>query len=402
MSSEDDVLVEGQFEPNDSVQRMLSSVVGDLGQSIQIWPAGTPPHDMEFQVDSLASHGAEVVVVGPETPIVQALAVASSIDERQPGMSSILVASRSTDLLDQAIRAGASGILDPLALDSEIREVVENARSRAQRRQAHLGSDASRPSPNRVIPVLAAKGGVGKTTISTNLASALAKEFPRQVVIVDIDIQFGDVCSNLGIDPTNTLTDTLQYGEHLDITTLKAFLTPAQSDQLFVLAAPHTPMDAEPLSAAHVGRVLRLLKAEFRFVVIDTSPGIDEVALEALDVGTDLVILTSMDVPSVRAAAKELDALRQLGMEHLNWHLVLNRANSKVGLSEDDIELALGRPIDTRIPSTRAIPMSINQGEPLVVGDPRLPASRAIIELAHRVAGVEVERAGFLRRRSGK
>ena len=402
MSLDDSTMTGEEFEPSDSLQRMLTTVVGDLGRSVQIWPVSTPPHDVSFQVDRMAALGAEVVVVGPELTIVDALAVVRNFDERQPGVSPILVASRSTELLEQALRAGAAGILDPVAPDSEIREILAEARSRALRRREHLGIDGSLKSPNRVVPIMAAKGGVGKTTVSTNLASALALGFPREVVIVDIDVQFGDVCSNLGIEPVSTITDTIQYGDRLDATTLKAFLTPAQSDRLFVLAAPHTPMDAERLTAAHVGHVLRLLKDEFRFVIIDTSPGIDEVALEALDVASELVLLTSMDVPSVRAAAKEIAALRQLGMEHLNWHLVLNRANSKVGLSDQDIEITLGHRIDARIPSTRAIPISVNQGEPLVIAEPRSPASKVIIELANRIAGIEADRSGLLRRRSSK
>lgn len=135
-------------------------------------------------------------------------------------------------------------------------------------------------------------------------------------------------------------------------------------------------------------------------MVVDTSAGLDEMTLETLDAATDLVVLTSMDVPSVRATAKELDALVLLGTDRLPWHIVLNRSTSKVGLNADDIEVTLGHPIDVRVPSSRSVPSALNHGTPIYETDPRSPVSKAVGDLADRVAELETQRTGFLRRRS--
>lgn len=353
---------------SEDLATVLSNVLGGLDHTVQIW-LEPDLGKIEFEVDRLAASGTHVVVIGSEFAIEESMTIAANFDERHPAVSTVLVARRSPELLERALRVGVAGLIDPLAADAEIREVIVDARDRSRRRIEHQGGPGG-PPINRVIPVLAAKGGAGKTTVAVNLAVALSELHPEEVVIVDADVQFGDVTTNLGIEPLETIIDTLQYGSEIDLTTLKAFLTPACDGRLFVLAAPNSPAQADDLSAGHIGTVLRLLRQEFRFVIVDTSAGIDEATLEALDAATDLVVLASMDVPSVRAAAKELDALRLLGMERLDWHLVLNRANSKVGLSQHDIEATLGRPFDAVIPSARAVPMSVNQGEPIVASDP--------------------------------
>ncbi len=165
-------------------------------------------------------------------------------------------------------------------------------------------------------------------------------------------------------------------------------------------AAPDHPGQADEITPECIHRVLSLLARDFTYVVVDTAAGLDEIALETLDAATDLVILTSMDVPSVRATAKEIDALILLGSDRLPWHVVLNRATSKVGLSVDDIELTLGHAIDIRIPSSRSVPTALNHGAPVYETDSRSPVSRAFGNLADRTADIEASRSGFLRRRS--
>lgn len=385
---------------DDDLRAAIEGALGRTDDRIATWTS-TSMDDAE--IEAVAGSGTEVIVVGPSVPTDVGLWVARAIDERHPWISVLLITNRTTEVLERALRSGAAGIIDPGATGDEVSEAIEAAKVRSRRRHDQLGLDHGSRSTNRVVPVLAAKGGVGKSMLATNLAHALASMFPGEVVIVDGDIQFGDVTSNLGVDPSETMSGTLRFGADLDATTLKAFLTPVgPSGELFVLPAPLSPAQADDLTASHFGNVLRLLHQEFRYVVIDTSAGIDEITLEALDVATDLVVMTSMDVPSVRAATKELDALRMLGMEHLEWHVVLNRANAKVGLSVDDIEATLGRRISAQIPSTRAIPVSVNKGEPLVIYDPRLPASKAILALAATIAGVEEHRSGLKKWRSGR
>ena len=378
----------------------MRHALGAEVDAVSVWPGGFGTGDLDRAVEELAEEQAEVVIIGPGVNFDLALAVAEKFDLDHPDVSVVLVAGATTENLEAAMHSGARGLLAPDAPEAEIHSVVSKAIAVARRRRDLTGGGSGDRPTNRIIPVLAAKGGSGKTTLATNLAVSLARDYPGDVVIVDGDIQFGDVASAFGIDPEFSIADTLQYGEELDTTTLKAFLTPRQSANLYVLAAPDSPALADDLKPAMVGHILRLLAEEFSYIVVDTAAGIDEFTLEALDAATDLVLLTSMDVPSVRASVKEMQALHLLGMDRLPWHTVLNRATAKVGLSVDDIELTLGRPIDVRIPSSRSVPLSVNRGEPLALADSRSAAGRAFADLARRTGGVPLENnAGWLRRR---
>jgi len=388
---------------NDEFQaRLREAAAEELGRSVLSWPGPVDYGQLEAAVADMAKGDPEVVLVGPGLDLESAAAVAEQFDRSFPHVSVVLVATPSTTTLERAIQAGARGVLDPAAPAEEIRQTVDRALE-ASRRRSSTGGAAAGPRPrNRVMPVLAAKGGVGKTTVAVNLAVALGERFPGEVVLVDLDLQFGDVATALGVDPTHTIADTLTLGKSLDSTTLKAFLTPKKSANLYALCAPDHPGQADELNPEHIRRVLSLLARDFTYVVVDTAAGIDEIALETLDAATDLIVLTSMDVPSVRATAKELDALMLLGTDRLPWHVVLNRATSKVGLSVDDIEATLGHAIDVRIPSSRSVPTALNHGAPIYETDSRSPVSRALGNLADRTADVEESRTGFLRRRSNR
>ncbi len=231
----------------------------------------------------------------------------------------------------------------------------------------------------KVIAVISPKGGSGKTAVSSNLAVALAQRFPGRVVAVDLDVQFGDLATALSLTPEYTLAQ-LARSTHIDATTVKLFLTPYQKN-LFVLAAANDPADADSIGHAHVSTVLPLLARAFDFVIVDTPAGLDERTLAAIEQATDLLLVSSLDVTSIRSLKKAIDALDHLGIK-ANRQLVLNRADAKVGLDPSDAEAALGMKISCAIPSTREVPLSLNLGTPVVVSEPRSPVAKQMQQLA--------------------
>jgi pilus assembly protein CpaE len=159
---------------------------------------------------------------------------------------------------------------------------------------------------------------------------------------------------------------------------------------LFALCAPEDPGAGERITGAMVGTIIEALAKEFRYQVIDTSAGLEEHTLVALDRATDVVIVVDLDVPSVRGARKLMEALDVIGLHHAQRYLVLNRADSKVGLKLDEVVAALNVPIDVTLPSSRAVPLSYNEGRPLVISHPRHPFSRGIRSLAERIVQAPV------------
>ena len=218
-------------------------------------------------------------------------------------------------------------------------------------------------------------------------AVALAQTAPGRVVLVDMDVQFGDVANYLRILPDQTLADAVAI-DGLDALTAKVLLT-AHDSGLYVLCAPSDPAVGERISAEKCATVLKLLTKEFEYVVVDTSAGLTEQTLAALEVSSDIVFVCSMDIGSVRSLRKELEALDELAMTSQGRHFVLNRADSRVGLQASEIEQTVGLPISISIPSSRAVPLAVNQGVPLVLADARSAVSRSINQLLQPLGVVD-------------
>lgn len=238
----------------------------------------------------------------------------------------------------------------------------------------------------KLIVVVSPKGGSGKTAVSSNLATALAQEHPGRVVAVDLDLQFGDLSLALSVNPEHTLAQ-LARTAHLDATTIKLHLT-AASNGLFVLAGATDPVDAEHIGHEHVSTLLPLLAQNFDYVVVDTPAGLDERTLAALECATDVLLVSSLDVTSIRSLRTARDAFDQMGIT-AQRQLVLNRADSKVGLAPTDAEDVMGMDIACSIPSSRSVPISLNVGEPVVISEPKSAVAKQFRELAGLYAPID-------------
>ncbi len=174
------------------------------------------------------------------------------------------------------------------------------------------------------------------------------------------------------------------------------FLTRHESG-LFVLAAPESPGEGEEVVESRARRVISLLASEFAFVLVDTPAGLTEHTLGALELSTDIVLVCDMAVAGARGMRKVLDALDCLCMTKADRHIILNRADSDVGLDPADVENILGQPIDVELPSTRSMPLSMNQGTPLLTAAPRSEATRRLLEVVGRFADIQApSRSGGL------
>jgi pilus assembly protein CpaE len=389
----------------DFEQRVRDAFDGELHGPLRYWRDEllVDPSDA---VRELGGRDVEVVALGPDVATDDALALATAFDQSRPDISVVIIAPPSTDLLQEALRAGARDVIAPDMAPADLRAAIERAFDTAtHRRRVFDGDDfgAAEGDHRRVVMALCPKGGAGKTTISTNLALALAQVAPGEVVILDLDVQFGDVASALGLRPDLTLADAVRSIDTLDATSLKAHLTIHPQDDLFVLCAPATPTEADEITIDQVERVVELLTQSFKYVVVDTASGLDENTLAALEFATDLLLISATDVPSIRATVKEIEALRVIGKPQHLWHFVLNRADARTGLTIPAIERTVGINVDVAIPSSRSVPLSLNQGEPLVLSDPRAAVSLAMLQLVRRLAPqaapADTRPTGIFRRR---
>lgn len=381
--------------PDDSFEERVREAIGARADEAVIRaPVRLLVMDAARATDTLLTDVAtnpDVVVVGPRLPIDDSLRVAEALDERVPATSVVLAAQPDEGLFERALRAGVRDLVAPDADEADLRAAIEKAEQSATRRRAAQAElDAARSQQGRVTVVSSSKGGSGKTTVATNLAVELARR-DGDTVLVDLDVQFGDAGSALQLLPEHTIADAVG-SNHLDATGLKVLLTTHDSG-LYVLAAPRDPVEAERVSADKAAEIIRLLAADFQHVVVDTDPGLSEHSLAALDAASDIVLICGMDVPSVNGFRKTLIALDQAGYTHQARHIVLNRADARVGLDTDDIARTLGVDINVELPSSRSVPLSVNQGVPIITAEPRAPVSAALRELADRFASTSTPRS---------
>jgi pilus assembly protein CpaE len=363
--------------------RVRKAFDGRLNGDVRRVPDLSAETDWATAAELLTQDDPYVVVLGPGVAAAQALRIARAIDAERPDVCVVLVADPTPELWQGALRAGVRDVVAADAALIDLRATLDRALDTASRRRAALPVTAPPTSRAQVIAVVSPKGGAGKTAVATNLAVGLARRQPDDVVLVDLDLQFGDVAHALRLVPESTIADVSRSLGSLDATSLKAFLTPHPSG-LFALCSPDTPAQADDVTTESVPKMLELLSSVFPYVVVDTAGGLDEVTLTTMDQATDLILVCATDVASARAARKELDAFDQLGFTQQERHLVLNRADARVGLNVGDIEATVGLPVDVSVPSSRAVPISMNQGSPLLEQDQRSPVSRAFTELVGR------------------
>ena len=238
-------------------------------------------------------------------------------------------------------------------------------------------------TPSEALAVVAPKGGQGKTTLSINLASGLAEVAPNSVVLVDADLQFGDITAALALRPEHTIVDAVAAVD--DELVLKTTLT-HHRDGFFVIASAPSPEFADQVPAAALGALIERLRKLFRYVIVDTTPGLGEHTLVALEHVTDAVFVMNMGVPSLRAVRTEFELLRSIGLMPANRHVVVNFSDKQSGLTVRDIEHIIGSPVDIEVPRSSAVLLASNRGVPLIHDDVRDPAAKAVRSLVLRIA----------------
>lgn len=353
-------------------------------------------------------HGPRTVVLGPDVPLRDALALAGELRLSRPEVGIVLQRGAvDAPVLAEALRAGVREVVpadDTAGLVEAVRRSDELGAALLRR-----GEPLTHTGLGQVVTVFSAKGGCGKTTISTNMGAALADGGRRRVVVVDLDLAFGDVAIALQLFPVRTIADAMPMGvDDLDFAALQTLLTP-HSPGLTTLVAPVEPGAADGIPAGLVTRILELLRENFDFVVVDTPPAFDDQVLAAFDLSDSIVLLATLDIPALKNLKLTLETLDLLSYPRERWRIVLNRSDSKVGLSVSEVEKTLRTGITAQVPSSRDVPASINRGVPIVLDDPKHPVSVAIRQFAENdVAGVSPasvpeqvrgDRRGFLRRR---
>lgn len=332
----------------------------------------------------LKSHPNEtVVVVGPSVSTEAAVGFALAQRVSRPALGVILVRSRiDSTLLSEAMRAGIREVVDARDL-TELSDAVHRTRTLGEMLLGDV-SQQSVEAEGKLLTVFSTKGGVGKTTIATNVGVALASGGHR-VCVVDLDVEAGDVAVMLRLQPVVTLASLGDLRGAINPDTVGSMVTEHQSG-VEVVAAPFGADSREQLSADEVGRMLTCLKSMYDVVIVDTAGSFDEYALHAFDASDLLLLVATLDIPALKNLKVSVGTLDLLNLDRDDWRLVVNRADDKAGLSLAEFQDTIGIDIAATLPSSRDVLACVNRGQAIVEAMPRHKLSRTIRGLAESVA----------------
>lgn len=256
------------------------------------------------------------------------------------------------------------------------------------------GSGESLEAPNSEIPtgerenhtiaIISPKGGVGKTSITANLAIALAASHPRDIVLVDLDLQFGDICTHLDLNPRQTIEHALEIAQTKDLLALKALLAYHDSG-FYVVPGAGSPSARDTITEEQLRTLLQQLARTFKYVLVDTGAGLEDSTLTVLEEATAALFVSTLDISAVRGLRKEIDVLKQLSLLPSQQLFVVNKTERNLALRAKDVEEALGFAATVSLERDRDVGTAVNRGVPLFAARRRASFSRGIASLASAV-----------------
>lgn len=326
-----------------------------------------------------------LVVIGPDMPMSQVKELMDTYRTFRPAMGVVLVRRRlDVVIMNEALQ---SGVREVVAFDDG--EGIINAcrRSLAISRKmletVQVGSYVE-THQGKVVIIFSAKGGCGKTTLSVNLAQSLAKDPETKVCIVDFDLQFGDIAVALQVEPTKNISNILGLGANVDSLALRSVVVNREKN-LDLLLAPNNPADVELIDSTLANAILVNLKNMYDYVIVDSPPAFTEVILKAFDLADTCFLLTTLDMPAIKNLRVAMQTLGVLGLQPEMCNVVVNRSDSKAGLTVEDVEEAVGKKVVARIPTSRDVPRTTNRGETIVKAEPKHKVSKEIFAIADLV-----------------
>jgi len=341
----------------------------------RLFAAGDDPEQLLPEIERLRPNAA-IVVLGAQHE--QSLKFVASVAAASP-TTAVICASRdaSPDLILRSLRAGAREFLRLPLIREEFRTVLERVCELCSVREE------APKKLGRTVAVFSSKGGCGTSFIATNLAASMG----AQTILVDLNLQAGDLPLFLGVEPKYSIADLVENRERVDDAMLKSYIAPHNAN-LSLLAAPREADAADDIEAEHIFSVIQILRERYDFVVIDPQHTFDSITLAALDQVDEILMVLTLDIPAIRSAQRTLAIFDRLGYPRHKVRIVVNRWSKQIDLDLRQVERYLGERVTGFITSDyRAVVNSINLGQPLVESEPSSRIAGEIRQIAATVRG---------------
>ncbi|MCH8814748.1 MAG: AAA family ATPase [Chloroflexi bacterium] len=383
----------------DEIQKMLAvsgfAVVGEAGYGIEA-------------VSLAKETEPDVVVISVEEPLIRALQTVEALSDLLPHSPIIAYSSlRDPNAMRKSMLAGVSDFLMAPVKEDELVNSINTVLQQEERRRARAAGEADGPvAAGTVITIFGAKGGIGKTTIATNLATALVQKTNQSVVVVDLDTRFGDVAILMDIPVERSIADMAMPEEEITREIVEECIY-VHSTGVAILPAPIRPTDWRSVHAGHIERIVNLLTQTYDYVILDTPGTFNDIVARSLEVATMVMLVCTVDMASLKDTLLAIDMLRSWNFPQDKIKLTINATNDAINVQPAEVKRMLGRDVFWSIPYDRNISAATQLGMPVVVTKPDSKAASSLVEMAYALSGVsqqksssqkEPTKSGFLNR----
>lgn len=324
----------------------------------------------------------DLIIASVEEPVARAVQTIEAVRGVRPGAPVIAYSSTSDiGVVRQVMQAGARDILVHPFKVGELLTAIEMAM-----RTVDTEVPRQAQSAGTILTVFGAKGGIGKTTIATNVATAIARDTDSSVCIIDLDTRFGDVAIMLDIEPQMTVAEMAAQVRTIDRAAFKSSLIEHESG-VFVLPSPKHPNDWRQVEAADIKELAQFASRIFDYVLLDTPGAFNDIVGAALEVATQVLVVTSVDMASIKDTSFILDVLESEGFPDDRLFLTVNHPNGANTIRAADIERVLRKKVFWEIPHDSQMTMATQVGSPVVVARPKSRAAQNLNGLAAKITG---------------
>jgi pilus assembly protein CpaE len=411
--------------PGDKIRVLIVDDVAETRENVRRLLTFEP----DFEVIGAARSGREAIQMSDELspdvvlmdinmPDMDGITATEAIRRKAPAIQVVILSVQNdSNYMRRAMLAGARDFLAKPPMTDELISAIRRAGEMAREERSKIASTmnvastslASAPSvapgraAGRIVVLYSPKGGTGVTTLAVNLAITLHNS-DTPSALVDANLQFGDVAVFLNEQGKNTIADLAPRADELEPDVVDGVIIKHAGSGVHILAAPAKPEHAEQVHGDQFGSVLDYLRRLYAYIVVDTTPTLNDVVLAAIDRADIIVLVATQDIPSVKSARLFLDLLTTLGISHDRTCFVMNKYDKRIAITPEkvgeNLKLEVGAvvPLDERI----VIP-AVNRGVPFVLDQKAQPVSRAVYNLAEtvraRLARTEAEPVAVRTRR---
>ncbi len=354
--------------------------------------------DQDIEVVGEAENGEEAVFIAKEVqpdiilmdinmPQKDGIEATQEITIEVPATTVVMMSvQKEQEYLKKAMAAGARDyIIKPFTSDNLVKTIHTTYETELKRKSKLNVSNRKEEINAKIISIFSTKGGVGKTTLATNLAVTIARRTKKKVALLDLDLLFGDVAIHLNVSVKSTIADLAKEINLLDEDTIEQYLV-SHFSGVKILPAPIKPEYAEYITAQHIEKIINLLRKNYHYIIIDTAQNFEETTLIALDASEQILFISTLDIPTIKNVKSGLEVMESLSYSDTKIKIVLNKSSEQFGVTYQDFEESLNRKIWAHIPEDNyTVIHSVNKGFPFVMTRSEKKVAKSIYDISSNI-----------------